>query len=519
MTYTIIQTLLDAMTSPILWSVALCCGALIIANAGLNDESEDYEDLEDDFQFTRADLEEYREFIETTNRLITEKTEELDAGADPKTTLPELVSLYLSRAARYHEEGEFEPAVDDYAAAFARYAEYVDLFDESLELLKIVAAGRLNYGILLNDAGELSDADEEYARAEQATQKLADFGDRDAKIDLVGTRLNRASIAFDLGDHTGSIESLDDVAEEFRKIIDDPETIGTEALFYLAKTCFTKASLLRSILDVNDLDSPDALEASAALKEAIDVYRRLIAGGETQYRRDLADALVLGVSSTPTRSKEELVAASDALAEACNAYHQVITYGEHDACVDLFDASLQRAKILMRLELFDDALALYTTVVESFKSFGDTDELPLVEGLATAYLNRAKLRKGSVKPNVLVADLTEAIRLQSAVARSLIKSLGGSDCDDCCCEHEHEHLSETARNFLMERWAFENFRNLMECYYERINARLEERDTVNAAADCLAAEDAARAYRSVLREGESFDEETLDAIRRVRRNL
>lgn len=71
----------------------------------------------------------------------------------------------------------------------------------------------------------------------------------------------------------------------------------------------------------------------------------------------------------------------------------------------------------------------------------------------------------------------------------------------------------------MERWAFENFRNLMECYYERINARLEERDTVNAAADCLAAEDAARAYRSVLREGESFDEETLDAIRRVRRNL
>ena len=562
MTQSMLQTLLETLTSPQVIGVASCCGALLAARCGCgcghdndDDGEEDDGELAPGFSFSKQDLEEYRETVEQTNKRITEISDALDSGDDSnaKELTAELIACYFCRAARLQEEGEVEAAIDDYAAAFARYAEYVENFGESLELLKFVAAARLNHGILLYDSGELEDADEEYVRAEEATQKLADFGDREAKLDLAGIRLNRASILFERGDHDAGLRALDDEAEEFRKIAEDPENKSSEALYYLAKTYATKSTFLRSLLEEDDVDSPQAREATETLKRGIDVYRNLVDGGNVQYRRDLADALVLHATTLPTHEKSDLEFAAETLSEACVAYQKAIACGEQDACVDLFDAALQRAEILLKLERFTKAEELYDTILDTFESFAKSDELPLLEGLAVAYQNRAKLRKGKAKPSAIIEDLTHAIELQSAITESIINSLkddehdhegcccGGRhgaehDHEGCCCggrhgaEHDHEgcccggrHGDEhdhegcccgggAERAFLIDRWANDNFRALMECFYERINAHLENHDSAKAAADCVAAEELSKAYRSVLKEGETLDDEVLKEI-------
>lgn len=570
MTHSIFQAIASALTSPETLSVAACCGALLAAHCGCgcgcghnhdhgDDDDSDADETGAEFNFSQEDLAEYKEFVEQTNARITELVDALDSGdaEDKQSLVDELVQCYLARAARLQEEGEDEQAGDDYAAAFARYAEYVEEYGESLALLKKVAAGRLNHGILLNDSGELDEADEAYAVAEEANAKLAQFGDKEAKLDLIGIRLNRASIAFERGEHTDALETLDDASEEFRKIAEDPESNSAEALFYLAKTYATKASFLRATLEEDDLDSPAAAEATETLKKGIDVYRALVNSGNSQYRRDLADALVSYVATSPTRTKEDLEAASANLKEACDAYQQVVAYGEQDACVDLFDAALQRGELLIKLERGTEAAKLYDTILETFESFAESGELPLVEGLAVAFQRRAVLRKGSVKPDATIADLTHAIELQSAIADSLIESLregdehegcgcgcghdhdhdecgcggcGGHDHEGCggCGGHDHEGCGGgcggccgggAERKFLVERWANDNFRALTECFYERINAYLEKRDSARAASDCAAVEELAKAYHEVLKEGESLDEDVLNDIRTLRRAL
>ena len=66
-------------------------------------------------------------------------------------------------------------------------------------------------------------------------------------------------------------EALDDAAEEFRKLAEDPENKSSEALYYLAKTYATKSGFLRSLLEEDDVDSDEAREATETLKRAIDV--------------------------------------------------------------------------------------------------------------------------------------------------------------------------------------------------------------------------------------------------------
>lgn len=551
MTHTIIRTLFETLTSPQVLAVASFCGAFLMTRTGADDAPEEESesdaadgDLAPGFRFSREDLREYKEFAEQTDKRVEELVEALDSGEESKESLAELIGCYLTRAARLQEEGEDERAADDYAAAFARYGEYEENYGQNLELVKLVAAGRLNYGILLNDSGDLAEADEEYALAENEYRKLAEFGDREAKLDLAGLKLNRAAVAFERGDRVGSFEALDSVAEEFRKLAEDPENNKSEALYYLAKTYATKSSFLRSTLEDDDLESPEATEATEAIDRAIEVYRALVDAGETQYRRDLGDALVLRATTSATRSKEDLENVADALGEAAEYYKQVVALGENDASVDLFDATLQRAKTLLALERADEAERLYDSVVETFDVFADSGELPLVEGLATAYQKRAELRASKASVKATVADLTRAIELQTAIADSLLETLrddgvgcgcghehghDGCGCghehghDHCGCGHEHGHdhcgCGGAERKFLVEHWVNDNFRALTECYLDLANARLEDHDLPGAADACAAADKLANAYRAALKEGETLDEELLADIRLLRDSI
>lgn len=554
MTY-ILQTLADALTSPVLLQLSVAAGALLMAHCGRgrcghnhideDDEEEeeeddvdddeddddygDYIDYESDFNFTSEELREYNEMVEETDRRIEELVDLIEQDPENIQELQdELIRAYLSRAARQQEEGEDADAFEDYAAAFDIIDEYIDAYGESVEILKVIAAACLNYGILLNDCDRLDDADYEYELAAQANEKLVAFGDKDAKLDLLGIKLNRAALAFENGVHSDSFNMLDEVIGDFEQLAETEPTIKDNVLYYLAKALTVKSDFIRSTLEEGDVDSSEAAEAREASGRAVDVFRALVNAGHTDYKRDLAESLVSYVETSPQRSREDLVDAINALSEACGAYESVVAFGQTDAIVELFEATMKRADLLMQAEMPKEALALYDYVVESFEKFSDSNELPLLEWLAAAYQRCAQLRKGHVAPGKTIADLTKAIDLQMKIADDLIATLKELDeeheCEGCGCEHsesgrQREHCgcgSECGcaeRKFLVEHWVNDNFHALTECLYERACAHLENQHSADAGNDCLTAAAVEKAYRLVLREDEKLNMEFARLLR------
>ena len=561
MTTSLLDLLRDALTSPAFLNVSATCAALMTACGcgccgGKKDDGDDGDDGDDDsddadadfnFNLSADQLREYDEFVAQTDARIEELTAALEEGPENADELEsELIQSFLTRAVRRQEEGEVDGASDDYAAAFERLETRLEANGESVETLKTLAAARLNYAILLNDEGELEDAEEQYVKAAEANAKLVEFGDREARLDLVGVKLNRAAIYFEVGRQADAFDLLDEAAEEFQTLADAEPTANAEALFYLAKSLVTKADFLRASFDADETDSPEAEEANALTRRAIDVYRQLVAGGQTDYKRDLADALTLYVANAPKRDSD-LDETLAMLAEACGCYESVIACGEPEACVDLFDATMQRAELLYDADRTDEAAKIYDDVLDTFEDFANSDETPLLEGLAIAAQRRALIRKAAGNTKNLIADLTLAIELQTRVADDLIGTLRGEESHSCgggCCGgHKHDDAEHSCggeckhdengcgcggcghscdgaeRRFLVDRWATDNFAALTECLFERACAYLEKRDSTAALADCLAADELDKAYRAALRDGEKLTSEALPKLRELKASL
>lgn len=564
MTTSLVDLLRDALSSPIFWNVSASCAALMAAcGCGCGGKKDDADDDSDDanadlnFNLSADQLREYEEFVAQTDARIEELVAALDETPLPKNAGElenDLIQAFLTRAVRRQEEGDVDGATDDYAAAFERLETRLEANGESLETLKTLAAARLNYAILLNDEGELEDADAQYVKAAEANAKLVDFGDREARLDLVGVKLNRAAIFFEAGRRADSFDLLDEASEEFQALADAEPTANAEALFYLAKSLVTKADFLRASLGEEDAEGPEVDEANELTRRAIDVYRRLVAAGQTEYKRDLADALTLYVANAPTRGANALDETLAMLAEACGCYESVIACGEPDACVDLFDASTQRAELLYNADRTDEAVKIYDEILDTFEDFANSDETPLLEGLAVARQRRALIRKAAGNTKNLIADLTAAIELQTRVADELIGTLrgetgghscgcgscghsddenGGHSCGCGSCGHSDDEngghscgcgscghsCDDAERRFLVDRWANDNFAALTECLFERACARLEERDSTAALADCLAADELDKAYREALRDGEKLTSEALPKLRELKASL
>ena len=584
--------------SQIVW-IATTFGAFLAAlglcavdRAAFDDGSDD--DLGDDedlfnFNVSPKDFEEYDAQTRESIKRVEELREKLEgATVDRKEIAEELTTLQLGLAARAQEEGDESTAFGYYEEAFEAYSDYLEAGGGSRDVLKKVAAGRLSYAVLLYENGDNEKADEEYLRAQSENEKLVEFGDREARVDNLGIDLNRASIIFARGDENGAFDLLDKTIAELKKLVADPDYIRYEVPYCLAKAQMSKGLLLRSTLD-DDLDRPEAAEAREAYEGAINAFRALVEdGGETQYRRELADALVESMAVNPIRSREEAEGAIATLKEASDAYRKCVILGESDACVDFFEASLERARLLMSIDCDDAAFALYDSIIEAFDNLSDSDELPLLEGLATAYQNRAKLRKGDDREvfKKKLADLDLAIELQVKIADDLVATLreendgcccghdhghdhDGCRCgghghehahDDCCCGghghghdrdgcgcgghghghdrdgcgcggHGHEHdrdgcccghdhsVSSAERQFFIDHWVSDNYAALMECLFDRAGVHLELGDRTAARADCDIAETITKQYRSVLKEGETLDDETIEQIRQMRRAL
>lgn len=557
MTTSLVELLRDALTSPTFWNVSATCAALMTAcGRGCcggkkddgDDDSDDDADADFNFNLSADQLREYDEFVAQTDARIEELVAALEEAPENADELEsELIQSFLTRAVRRQEEGEVDGASDDYAAAFERLETRLDANGESVETLKTLAAARLNYAILLNDEGELEDAEEQYVKAAEANARLVEFGDREARLDLVGVKLNRAAIYFEVGRQADAFDLLDEAIEEFQTLADAEPTANAEALFYLAKALVTKADFLRASLAEEDAEGPETDEANALTRRAVEVYRQLVAGGQTDYKRDLADALTLYVANAPKRDSD-LDETLAMLAEACGCYESVIACGEPEACVDLFDATMQRAELLYDADRTDEAAKIYDDVLDTFEDFANSDETPLLEGLAIAAQRRALIRKAAGNTKNLIADLTLAIELQTRVADDLIGTLRGEESHSCGCggcgghkhdaeshgcgcggEHEHGcggdcggcgHSCDGAeRRFLVDRWATDNFSALTECLFERACAYLEKRDSTAALADCLAADELDKAYRAALRDGEKLTSEALPKLRELKASL
>ena len=527
----------------------------VLSGTDAEDASEGELDDDSQFQFSAAALRQYQEMVAETDARIAELADQLDDDSctDRREALEELAQCYLQNAARAQEEGESERASDYYAAAFARYEECLNEFGEERETLRHYAAGQLNYAILLNDDGDLEDADEAYLAAQETTQKLVDMGDHEASLDRAGIKLNRASIAFELNQRSRSFDMLDETAEEFQALVAGQMSQSPEAYYYLAKTYMTKASFLSSTSPDVDASSPNVVEACELASKAVEIFRTLVNAGHTQYRRELADALVIVVELSPQSEKTQLDAALALLDEAKREYEACVAIGESEACPDLFTAVMERAELLERLGRAADAAAEYDFVVDAFASFADSNDLPAVEGLARAFQRRAMLRKSPKTRKSLLSDLDHAIHLHLQVADSLIYSLsdaesdGGCGCghDDCDHPHEHSHdgcghcgacesdgcscgaehghscgcgcggCSEHERRFLIDRWVSENYRDLMDAYYECVTAHMEDGNMQRAQNVCLAAMRLHAAYHKVLCADEALDAESYKLIRQL----
>ena len=414
-----------------------------------DDETKDDENEDDDFDeenpfgfnVSRETIEEYKEYIRDTNTRLMELYEKLKTASEfPGDVLEEIVSLRLGLAARAQEAGDDSEALQNYESAFDAYSRYLDSGGDSQATLKKAAAGRLSYAVALYENGDNDAADKEYVRARQENEELAKLGDREAQVDMLGIDLNRASIISARGDQQGAIELLDETIAELKKLVDDPDYNRYEVPYCLAKAYMSKGWLLRSTFD-DDLDCPEAIDSRDAYENAINVFRALVEdGGETQYRRELADALVESMAVTPIRSDEDAKSAIIRLKEAGDAYRKCVILGENDACVDFFETSLERARLLMKIERSAAAFALYDSIIETFDNLAESDELPILEGLATAYQNRAKLRDGDDRDvfKKKLDDLNKAIELQAKIADDLIATLQEEN-DGCCCGHGHEH--------------------------------------------------------------------------------
>ena len=536
----------DSYLLAVLTTLVASCAAVALAK--IDDESDD-----DDanFNFSADALREYQELVAETDARIAELADQLDSDdCDNRgEALEELAQCYLQNAARAQEEGDSERAADYYAAAFARFEELLEEFGEERDILRNFAAGQLNYAILLNDDGEIDAADDAYLAAQKTTQKLVDMGDQEALLDRAGIKLNRASLAFERDERDKSFQMLDETAQEFQAFIAGPMSQNPEAYYYLAKTYMTKASFLLSILHDPKMTSPEAVEARELITRGIEAFRTLVNAGHTQYKRELADALVSVVEAHVFVEKSEMERALDALDEAKTLYEACVAIGENDACPDLFNVVMTRADLLERLERDEEAAALYDYAIDSFATLAETEELPLVEGVAHAFHRRAVLRKSPKTRKSLLSDLDHAIHLYLQVADSLIYSLSDEDegcgcghcghdhsdhecgcgCEhdehgcDCGCDHDAEDgcgcgcggCGEHERRFLIDRWVSENYRDLMDAYYERIKAHMEDGNPKFAQDDCVAAMRLHAAYHKVLREDETLESDEYKSIRQI----
>ena len=533
-----------------------------------SDESEDEtdEELGDDpfnINITRQQLMEYESVVAQTNERIEELVQELDSGSanDRFEILDELTTLYLQRAAREHEEGEFDDAEDDYGAAFSFFAELFKENDVNLEALRRHAAGRLNYAIMLNDSGRLEEAEDAYEAALEGNERLVELGDRQALLDLAGTKLNLASIRFELGEVARSLNELDEVAEEFQKLVDGEMSQNPEARYYLAKTHSMKASLLMAKRGDNP-DAAETAEANDAFRRAAEEYKILVAAGHSQYNRELAEELLNWARLGSAKNRADLEERVAWLTEAVERFDKAVGVGETNSAGDLFDALLALAETLTDLERYDAAAKVYDRLIEAFDDFGDSDEIQLVDGVATARLQRALLRKDKVSAQKTLEDLARAVELEKRICVALGESLAeescgcdcghddcgcgrehgrdhcghdhcghdhcghdhcGHDCESASCEHDCEHKEGcgcgcggdddgAARKFLIENWANENFDALCHAVFERIAIHLELSDRAAARNDVLDARGARKVYDDVLRDGEKIESEWYDKI-------
>ena len=560
---TALQTIVDALLSPAFLPLCLLACALMAKfddsqNEAENDEEDDIAS-DFDFNFTAQGIKDYEELVAQTDARIDELTGQIERGeGDVKELKEELVHSILSRAARFQEEGEDEKATDDYGTAFALIDELIETYGESVDLLKLLAASRLNYAVMLNDSGELSDAEEEYRKAAESNEKLVAFGDGEARLDLVGIKLNLAGIERERERPTESVALIDDAIEEFNKIAEEDSNRRDEALYYLSRALLAKSEILASDFEGERDDSGARDEARREVARAVDVLRSLVGAGRSDHKRDLADALCLLVDLGEEREADDLDDAIKSLEEARSHFASVVVCGQPDASVDLFDASMREGELLLRRERHKEALALYKDVADTFEQFAESDELPLLDGMATAYLRVATLQKGSVSIDKTIEDLKKALDLQWKVAQDLIASLKGgeeSDEDHCghCHDHEAEHChshchghdhcrdhhceeaehsdhcgcgcgcghcgGETERRFLLENWVGDNFGSLMEILYALIACRMEKSEVDQASNLCELAAKIARDYRGALRAGEKIESEFERKIRDLRYSL
>ena len=523
----------------------------------VDDEEDDEEEFGDDpfnINITRQQLMEYDSIIAQANERIEELVQALDAAApgDRFETLDELTTLYLQRAAREHEEGEFDKAEDDYGAAFSFFFELFQENDLNLEATRRYAAGRLNYAIMLNDAGRLEEAEDAYEEAYEATERLLELGDRSALLDLAGTKLNLASVRFELGESARALNELDEVAEEFQKLVDGEMSQNPEARFYLAKTYSLKASLLVA-KQGEEPDASETEEANDAFRRATEEYRILVDAGYAQYSRELAEELLKWAQHGEAKDREDLENRVRWLTEAIERFDGAVGVGETNSAGDLFDALLALGETLIALDRYEAAEKVYDRIIEAFDEYGNSDEIQLVDGVATARLERALLRKKNVSKEETLADLARAVELESRICVSITDSLSDKGCgcgehgcgyerdeerecdhdgDHCHCGHDHcdcdhdecgcgccEEDFGSARQFLIENWATENFNALCRAVYERVAIHLELGDREAARNDLVDARGARKLYDAALRDGESIESEWYDRILDVAASL
>lgn len=325
----------------------------------------------------------------------------------------ELADLYVDLAVLAFGDGEELAVIVDYFNRSEAVLKETLKHGEDTEIRRRLGNVYLHRAVAYNDYDELDKAIESYQTAIDALRPLEDQGDGEAKYDIAGIKLNRGTIYHELGDFDKAMTDFDESFTAFRAVekISDLDT-----RFYMAKVSVAQGSLFR------DMGEP--------LEKVVDAYNRamrlfveLIDIGQMVHERDLATTLLERCTATYEEYKEtefeseaeKVNKFSDVLVDVGRSVNILEKLAGEDCClecrIDLFNGLTTQGAMLLDLEKYGDAKAIFKRVVQEFADFADDSDPVLLNQFAAAYENLGFCCMNLDELEEALADFNESIRL------------------------------------------------------------------------------------------------------------
>ena len=251
----------------------------------------------------------------------------------------------------------------------------------------------LEWGVILNDYDEMTDAIDAYKKAIQTLKPLSEQGDGDAKYDIAGLNLNLGIAYRELGELDEAKASLDEAFTGYRAV---EKICASDTRLYMAIVSVQQGNVL------HEMNEP--LESVVdAYNRAMRLYVEVIEDlSRPDLERDLASVLIdrsVAVyenwAGTKFENEEKRKQAVDEVLLDIRRGVDLLEKhrGTDDDPHDLFYAVSLLGRVLCDAEYFDEAKLVLDRAIEEIEGADNQEEFLLMQ-TAMAYATRAIVQIG-----------------------------------------------------------------------------------------------------------------------------